>query len=167
MVLFAAKGEFLEELAPGIRVVDLKSRRILSAVPRFAKYLRKHRPSVVISALEHVNVGAILARQLSATSIPVVMAIHSTRSMAAMYQQGLRRYVIRCCARWCYPRASGIVCVSHGVADDLASCYRDRSPAAAGDLQPGGQPADSGPGPRTARPNMPAVPVRPGAARRL
>ena len=121
MVLGAAEGEFLRELAPAIRVVDLKAGRILWAIPRFANYLRKHRPSVVISALEHANVGAILARQLSATSVPVVVSIHSTRSMAVMYKQGFRGCVLRLYAQWCYRRAAGIVCVSHGVADDLAA----------------------------------------------
>ena len=57
MVLVSAEGEFLGDLAPAIRVVDLKARRMLWAIPRFAKYLRRHRPAVVISALNHVNVG--------------------------------------------------------------------------------------------------------------
>ena len=121
MVLATAKGEFLGELAPAIRVVDLKARRILTAIPRFAKYLRKHRPLVVISALEHVNVGAILARQLSVTSVPVIVAIHATRSMATMFKRGFRRHLLRFGARWCYRRASAMVCVSQGVADDLAA----------------------------------------------
>lgn len=121
MVLLAAEGEFLRELAPVIRVVDLKAGRILWAVTRFAKYLRKQRPSVVVSALEHVNVCAMLARQLSATAVPVVVTIHSTRSMAPMYKLRFRGRVLRYCAQWCYPRAAGIVCVSHGVADDLAA----------------------------------------------
>jgi glycosyltransferase involved in cell wall biosynthesis len=120
MVLFEARGEFLSDLDPKICVVDLKASRMLSAVPRFAAFLRKRRPSVVISALEHVNIGAIFARQLSGTSIPVVVAIHSTRSMAAMYKQGFRRHFLRIGARWCYPRASRIICVSRGVADDFA-----------------------------------------------
>ena len=126
MVLVTAEGEFLTELASAIRVVDLKAGRILWAIPRFAKYLRKHRPCVVISALEHVNIGAILARQLSATAVPIVAAIHSTRSMAPMFKRASwfrdwRGGVLRFCSQWCYRRASAIVCVSQGVADDLAA----------------------------------------------
>ncbi len=121
MVLVTAEGEFLSDLAPSIRIVDLKARRMLWAIPCLAKYLRTCRPSVVISALEHVNLGAMLARQLSATEVPVVMAIHSTRSMAPMYKQGFRGRIFRFCGQWCFRRAAGIVCVSHGVADDLAA----------------------------------------------
>jgi glycosyltransferase involved in cell wall biosynthesis len=127
MVLFAARGEFLAELDASIRVVDLKAGRLLWAIPRFARYLRQARPAVVISALDHVNVGVILARLISATSIPVVVTIHATQSMAAKYRRGFRSRVVRWFGRWCYRRARAIVCVSRGVADDLvASAGADR-----------------------------------------
>ena len=121
MVLVDAEGEFLAELAPAVRVVDLKAGRLLWAVPRLAGYFRKHRPSVIISALDHINVGAVLARDLSATSVPVVATIHATPSMTDAYRRGFRRYLVRLCGQWCYRRASRVVCVSHAVADDLAA----------------------------------------------
>ena len=127
MVLFAAHGEFLSELGPSVRIVDLKAHRMIRAIPPFARYLRKARPSVVISALDHVNVGVILARLLSGTTVPVVVTIHATQSMAAKYRRGFRSRVVRWFGRWCYRRARAIVCVSRGVADDLvASAGADR-----------------------------------------
>ena len=121
MVLIEAKGEFLDQLGPAIRVVDLRARRVLWAIPRLASYLRRERPAVGISALDHANVGAILAKWLSRSGIPVVAAIHATRSMNAQQNKGIKASLVRCCIKWCYRRADAIVCVSHAVADDLAA----------------------------------------------
>ncbi len=121
MVLFEARGEFLADLKPSVRVVDLKASRMVRAIPPLAKYLRNTRPAVVISALDHVNIGVIVARQLSGTKVPVVVTIHATQSMAAKYRRGFRARVVRWFGRWCYRRAEAILCVSRGVAEDLVT----------------------------------------------
>ncbi len=119
VVLVEAKGGFLADLAGGVHVVDLKSPRTLRAVPRLASYLRKQRPVIVISALDHANVGAILAGWLSRTGIPVAAAIHISRSMAARSERGFKAAVHRNCIKWFYRRADSLVCVSKGVAEDI------------------------------------------------
>ncbi len=119
MVLIDAVGEFLTELDARIRVVDLKSRRLVRAIPRLASYMRKERPAIILSALDHVNVGAIVAKRISRTRTPVVAAVHATRSMDAKSKSGVKERILRTCINWCYRRADAIVCVSRGVADDL------------------------------------------------
>jgi glycosyltransferase involved in cell wall biosynthesis len=121
MVLLAAHGEFLSELGSSIRLFDLKANRMAWGIPPFARYLRKARPDVVISALDHVNVGVLVARLLSGTRVPVIVAIHATQSMAAKYRRGFRASAVRWFSPWCYRRANQIVCVSRGVADDLVA----------------------------------------------
>jgi glycosyltransferase involved in cell wall biosynthesis len=129
MVLFSAHGEFLSELGPSVQVVDLKAHRVTRTIPALARYLRRVKPNVVISALDHVNVGVVLARLMSGTTVPVVMTIHATQSMTAKYRRGFRPRMVRWFGRWCYRHTDAIVCVSRGVADDLvasASADRDR-----------------------------------------
>ncbi|MEI8372057.1 MAG: glycosyltransferase [Planctomycetota bacterium] len=121
MVLVEAKGEFLDQLESAVRVVDLKASRVLWAIPQLASYLRRERPAIVISALDHANVGAIFAKWLSRSEIPVVAAIHATRSMHAKHSKGIKESLVRYCIQLCYRRADAIVCVSQGVADDLAA----------------------------------------------
>jgi glycosyltransferase involved in cell wall biosynthesis len=120
MVLVEAKGEFLAELDPAVRVVDLKTARVLRAIPRLAAYFRRVRPAVAISALDHANFGAAVAKWLSRSGIPIIAAIHSTRSVKAAQAKGIWGAVLRRCITLCYRRAAAIVCVSGGVADDLA-----------------------------------------------
>ena len=121
MLLVEAKGEFLGQLGPAVRVVDLAARRVLWAIPRLASYLRRERPAVLISALDHANVGAVFSKWLSRSAVPVVAAVHATRSMHAQRTPGIREAVLRSCITWCYRRADAVVCVSRGVADDLAA----------------------------------------------
>jgi glycosyltransferase involved in cell wall biosynthesis len=119
VVLVQAKGDFLADLAGEVHIVDLKASRTLFAIPRLALYLRKRRPGMVISALDHANVAAIVAGWLSRTRIPVAAAIHISRSMDARNTNGLRAAVLRRCIHWCYRRADALVCVSRGVAEDI------------------------------------------------
>ena len=59
MLLAKAKGEFLDQLLPAVRVVDFKASRVLQVIPRLVSYLRRERPVAVISALDHANVGLL------------------------------------------------------------------------------------------------------------
>jgi glycosyltransferase involved in cell wall biosynthesis len=120
MVLVEAKGEFLAQLDPAVHVVDLKASRVLWAIPQLAAYFRRVRPAIVISALDHVNFGAAMAKWLSRSGIPMIAAIHSTHSVKVMEAKGIWGALLRCCIKLCYRRAAAIVCVSGGVADDLA-----------------------------------------------
>jgi glycosyltransferase involved in cell wall biosynthesis len=129
VVLVEAKGEFLADLADDVHVVDLKAPRTLSAVPRLASYLRKQRPAVIISALDHVNAAAVIAGRLSRAGTPVVTAVHSSRATPQQYGPGVRSEVFGACLNWCYRRAAAVICVSHGVAEDLireSGVRRDR-----------------------------------------
>jgi glycosyltransferase involved in cell wall biosynthesis len=119
VVLVQAKGDFLADLIDGIRVVNLQAGRVLRAVPRLAKYLRKESPDVLLSALDHSNAAAIAANWLSLTKTPVVTTVHAPRRNAAQYRWGISGVFLRLYLNWLYRQAKQIVCVSQGVADDI------------------------------------------------
>ena len=95
MVLFEAEGEFLGDLSRDIRLVDLKARRMVWAISRFAKYLRREKPAVAISALDYVNIGAIVSKcgACRAPRCPWSRTIHSTRSMSTQYKLDREGYL--------------------------------------------------------------------------
>jgi glycosyltransferase involved in cell wall biosynthesis len=119
VVLVEAKGSFLSDLVEEIQVIDLKSPRTLRAIPRLASYLRRQRPSLVISALDYVNAAAIIGGWLSCTATPIVPAVHTSRAVAAQRTPGAGSALFGICLNWFYRRAGKIVCVSHGVEQDL------------------------------------------------
>ncbi len=120
LVLANAEGPYLDMLPPDIRVVDLALRKVAFSPLPFAGYLRKERPTAVLSALLHVNVAAILGRMLAGRTRLVI----SERNTVSADQTNISSYSIRLArllAKSLYRRADAIVAVSHGVARDLSA----------------------------------------------
>lgn len=120
MVLCRAQGPYLEDVSQGIRMIDLKSRRTLAAIPRLARYLRRERPEALLSALTHINVAAIAATRLARAGNRLVVSERNTISRdSSVPTTRMARLAYRSVS-WTYRFADGIVAVSRGVAEDLA-----------------------------------------------
>jgi glycosyltransferase involved in cell wall biosynthesis len=119
VVLTTAVGVFMDQLPPGARVVDLRSRRVLGCLGPLAAYLRREQPRVVISSMSHANVVAITAARLAGTGTPIVVTEHNTMSVAAG-ESALARRLWPPLLRIFYPWADSVVAVSDGAADDFA-----------------------------------------------
>ena len=120
LVLIKREGAYLDSIPPGVRLVVLNTRRTLNSILALAGYLRRERPAAMLTALVHVNVGALLATALSRVRTRVIVTEHSqiTRNFAALTSRTVKlayRLVPRI-----YPLATRVVAVSGGVADDLA-----------------------------------------------
>lgn len=119
LVLLKAEGPYLKELPPRVRVVDLNASRLLTGLPALTRYLRRERPLVMLSAMKHANVTALLAALLSRSQVPVVVCEHSNATVSLDLNPGIKTSVLRVLMRWLYPRAYHIVAVSEGVAVGL------------------------------------------------
>ncbi|HWV59177.1 MAG TPA: glycosyltransferase [Sphingopyxis sp.] len=118
LVLASAQGPFLKEVAPGVRVIDLKSKRVTGALLPLISYFRRERPHVILSAPCHVNVVALLARAIS--RIKARLVVSERNSMT----QGLGSRsdrILLWLMRRLYPSADMVVCVSRGVEEELAT----------------------------------------------
>jgi len=124
MVLAQPEGPYLSQLPPKVRCIGLGSRRVLHSLPRLVQYLREVKPSVLLSALDHANVVALLARQWARVPTKVAVSIHNTMSVATRHSRHSRERLIPVLARWLYPKAYKVVAVSQGVAADTARFYR-------------------------------------------
>ncbi len=120
LVVARAEGPCLDEVSPQVRVVDLGRTRVLASVLALVCYLRRERPLGMLSALNHANVVAILARWIARTPTRLVVSERATLSLMQQTAQSLRSRLMPTLMRLTYPRADAIVAVSKGVADDLA-----------------------------------------------
>ncbi len=119
------EGAYQKEIPQRCRIVDLRARRALTSIPAFIRYLKRERPRVVITALTHVNVAALIARALSRVRVPLIVTEHSAFSASHPYaeRQSTARFLPPL-MRWLYPKADFVVGVSQGVIDDLKRVLR-------------------------------------------
>ncbi len=124
VVLVREEGVLRDSVPAGADVVLLGGDRVSRAVPRLAAYLRSRRPDVVVPAISHMNLCALLAARLTRPRVPVVVSHHNHLTLHARHGARPQDRVMPWLVRAGYPWADGIVAVSDGVADDLASAAR-------------------------------------------
>jgi glycosyltransferase involved in cell wall biosynthesis len=100
-------------LAPG-------TPRMLRRLPALASYLRERRPDALLSLGTQSNLTAILARELAAAPVRVVVSERNTLSVVVRNARAPVRKAYPRLIRALYPRADAIVAISRGVAHDLA-----------------------------------------------
>ena len=120
MVLLSATGEFLADLLPGIRVVDLKVKRLRGALLPLVRYLSQSSPAALLTCMWPLTVFALLARTLTRVSTRVLVAEHTTWSRSELLSRWSVGWQVRTSMHRLFPKAEGIVAVSQGAADDLA-----------------------------------------------
>lgn len=119
-VFVNAQGKFIQDLDPRIQIVDLKAKRAALGLWHFYRYLHHHQPETVISALNYINIFALLASLLMGSNKPkLIITEHGTLGATSQDLQGRARLVPKL-MQWLYPFARHVVAVSNGVADDLA-----------------------------------------------
>lgn len=121
LVLAHATGPYLAEVPPSINIVDLKAATVATSLPALVRYLRKERPVAMLSALNYVNVVAILARRLAGVPVRLVISERNTASISTKkFLRARGRLLVPFLMKRFYPWADAIVAVSKGVGDDLA-----------------------------------------------
>lgn len=119
IVLVSAEGSLLRELPPEVRVVDLRARRMIRSLFPLTRYLRRERPCVMVSQMNHSNVVALWASRLAGQGTPVVATVHNTLSQTSRHARSLGDRLGPHLLRRFYPWAARVVAVSQGAADDL------------------------------------------------
>ncbi len=120
LVLAAATGPLLDQIPPGVRLVDLKAARVLRSIRSLAEYLKRERPRVLVSSLSHANLVALWAGRLAGRVTPVVVTEHNTMSRSALEWNLVEKGLWPPVLRTFYPWASHVVAVSIDAADDFA-----------------------------------------------
>lgn len=120
LVVLDGAGELRPLVPAGAGVIDLGSRHARRSLPPLVRYLRRARPTAVLSSQTHVNVVAIAARALAGVPARLIVSEHIALDVATEYATRRRERWFPRLARLSYHRADGIVAVSHGAADRFA-----------------------------------------------
>ncbi|MEX0606792.1 MAG: glycosyltransferase, partial [Halofilum sp. (in: g-proteobacteria)] len=112
-------GPYLEELPSNVRPITLSAAHRNTVLPPLVRYLRRERPTAVVTASHRLNRALLLARRIARVNCRV--AIRMGMSVSAQLEElGSRRGErLRRSMHYWYPRADAVIAPSAGVGDDL------------------------------------------------
>lgn len=123
--LHSATGELAAHVPQEARVIDLHAPRCRSAFMPLVGVLRREKPDILLSALGHNNIVALLAGWLAGRKTAVIVSQHNALSAEEVRGRGLKfSKLLPLLYRFFLRRADGIVAVSQGIADELAMLAR-------------------------------------------
>ena len=129
LVLHRLRGQLLDQVPSGLRILDLNSSRTLMDIPGLVRFLRREQPDILLSNVDLNNVAALLAKGLSLSATKVVICQHNPISSVFITgEKWLYRHVALL-YRVLSPLISRAVAVSSGVATEMeaaAGLSRDR-----------------------------------------
>jgi len=118
LILAQAEGPYLVEVAPAVRIVDLNRSRVMASLLPLARWLRQEKPDAMLSALNHANMVAIMARSLARSKTRLVV---SERNSLTSLGTGRRGRVFRRLMRWLYPKADAIIALTQAGVQEIIS----------------------------------------------
>ena len=121
MVLSSADGEYLHELDPRVQLVDLGARRVATSLPALIKYLRKRRPSAMLSTQSHANVIALIAGSFPGVETRLIVRDTESPVGASARRRTLWMRLIGLLARIWYPKADCIIAVCGDLKQQIAN----------------------------------------------
>jgi glycosyltransferase involved in cell wall biosynthesis len=113
------------EVPSGVRIIDLNSRRLWTALPGLIAYRWRERPSVVLSLMPLANALNVLSAAFAPQRArATVLSEQSSRSIALDWEfdsEGTR--LLHPICRATYPRARAMIGCSEGVAERVRAAY--------------------------------------------
>ncbi|MDD4616422.1 MAG: glycosyltransferase [Alphaproteobacteria bacterium] len=122
-----ADGDLIENVPLGVRFISLEVSRTLRALFPLVRFLRREKPDIFVTSYGHNNVVALLAKLLAFAGTPVVVTQHNALSAETVNSGGAEfskalPFLYKLFLRF----ADGIVAVSSGVADEMATLAKVR-----------------------------------------
>lgn len=120
-------GPMRKALDQRVRVENLRCYKVKKSFVLLYRYIRRRKPSVLLSIQTDCNLAALIIRPLAAASMPVVVTEHNViRRPGGKITLG--RFLRRCLQIMLYPRSDHLVAVSGGVLKDYRELLKLRMP---------------------------------------
>lgn len=125
LVLFDKQGNFLYEVPPEVRIVELPDAKTAGRLRRvfpLVRYLRREKPDILVSHLVQFNVIAAITKVISGVPFHLVLVEHL--GFASLENQlknkaNERVGLLKILRYLFYPKSDVIAAVSKGLAEDL------------------------------------------------
>lgn len=121
LLLVNALGPYLEQVSNQVRIVSLGTGRTSRSLIALRRYIATSRTPVIISALHHVNLAALLTKRIYRLPTRIIATLHNTFSAERRHDKTLKGKIKYALIASCYRWADEIVAVSEGAAIDFAT----------------------------------------------
>lgn len=121
LLLNKVDGPYLKYASRKVNIVNLNTSRVLNSILPLSKYLRREKPDVILSAMNYVNIVAVMAQLISGSNTKVVLSEHGNLTESKKNLGRIKGLVITSLMKWAYRKSHAIVAVSDGVADALSN----------------------------------------------
>lgn len=119
LLLVRLTGPYVNEIDDRVNIIVLgASKNIFSLFP-LVSYLRKYKPSVILSTLLITNIITILAVKLARLKTRVVLREAITASASVHFDQKTTEIIISKFRKWALKNADIVIAPSFGVSNDL------------------------------------------------
>ncbi len=108
-----SNGELVNQIE-NISMVDLRSSSVLKAIIPLVRHLRKSKPDILMSAMPHANLAAIIASLLSGRQCKVVSTVHENVFFALEHISLYEKFILYI-LKFGYHFSDGFVAVSTGL----------------------------------------------------
>ena len=117
-------GPFMEEISPGLRVIELGASHSVSSLPPLVRYLKREKPNALLSDKDRVNQIALAATWLAGGKTRTFVRFGQTVTKFLESQDLWQKTTHSLSMRYLYRAAEGIITPSRGSARDLAGFAR-------------------------------------------
>lgn len=124
LILAASKGPYLVDISASVRVVDLKAGRLIKSLLPLIRYIYRERPSAILSAMDHANLIALMARAIARTPTRIVVSVHNTISKSMGGGGAIVRKIILILIPLIYRYADVVCTVSKGASKDFSDFFK-------------------------------------------
>lgn len=123
LVLSNAKGSYLEQICQDVKIINLGNQRTSKSLYGLIKYINSNKPDILISAISHANVIAILSKIFTKTSFRLIVTQHTLTSIALKEHNKVFSYVFCKLISLFYPFADAVVAVSNSIKMELKNKF--------------------------------------------
>lgn len=120
LILAKKTGPFLDLIKPGIHCIDFNSDTVFKTILSLINYIRVYSPQVLLTAINYVNITAILAKIISRKNFRLVISDQNNNfSRKVSLSDGLKPFIVNILVKFLYPFADSIIAVSKELASEV------------------------------------------------
>ncbi len=125
LVLGKKEGDFIKEINQDIHITNLDAPYSFGLFFALVHYFKNQKLDIFVSAFPRINIICLVAKIFARSSVKIIITEHSVFSMLGViaktpWRRFFARFFMPLLAHYFYPKANAIICVSRGIANDLA-----------------------------------------------